>query len=412
VGINILNFYDRHLLGALAEPIRKEFNLSDTELGLLGSAFIWIYAIVGVPIGRMADRFSRTKILAAGLLVWSVLTAATAVVTNFWSLLATRLGVGIGEAVAAPAGTSLIGDLFPPHQRARALGLFMLGVPIGAALSFFLFGPIAQWFGWRLAAVTAAAPALILLPALFLIREPRTVPAGHSHGGASIRELLRIRTLWWIIASGALLNFNMYALGSFCPAFLSRVHGLSLRDSGIATGIVYAVGGIAGGVLAGRWGDHRQNSRMQLASMLTLIAAPAAWFGLLFPAGSVVPVVALLALSYAALNTYYALVYSSIQDIVPPDARGITMAIYFLAMYMCGASFGPLLTGSLSDLLARQAAEAAGSGAVTEAFRAVGLQQAMLIVPVLSVGLAIVLYGGSRTIAADVQRKHARMVAA
>jgi MFS family permease len=217
--------------------------------------------------------------------------------------------------------------------------------------------------------------------------------------------------LWWIIASGALLNFNAYAFATFLPAFLSRVHGLSLANSGIATGVVYLSGGVAGGVFAGYLGDwivhRRKNGRMLCAAVLALIAIPFACVGILQPAGSLYTAMVFLGLTYSALTTYYGLVYSAIQDIVAPDQRGATMAIYFMAMYLCGASFGPLLTGKLSDVLAHRAATLAGSATITEAFRAVGLQQAMLIIPVLCIALAFVLYMGSRTIIVDIARREA-----
>ncbi len=412
VAINILNFYDRHIPGALAEPIRKEFGLTDTQLGLMGSAFIWIYALIGLPLGHLADTASRKKILAAGMAVWSTLTAFAAFATSFPLLLVSRLGVAVGEAAAAPTATSMIGDLFPADKRSRPLGLFMLGVPLGGAISYFFSGAIAHSFGWRTAMVTAALPALFLLPALLLIREPirgASELAQPKVEKSSVWKILRIPTMWWIIASGALLNFNMYALASFLPAFLSRIHGLSLQNSGLATGIIYGIGGVSGGLLAGRWGDRivkqRTDGRLRLAASLALVAAPAAWFGLLSPAGLVLLAVLPWMLAYAAMNTYYALVYASIQDLVPPNARATTMAIYFMAMYLCGASFGPVLTGNLSDRLARHAATSAGSPVVTELFRATGLQQAMLVIPILSIALALVLYAGSRTITADIRRQ-------
>jgi MFS family permease len=222
--------------------------------------------------------------------------------------------------------------------------------------------------------------------------------------------------LWWIIASGVFVNFDMYAIGTFLPAMLSRIHGFSLAESGVYTGLVYLVGGVSGGLLAGAWGDRivhrRADGRMLSAAAFTVIAAPAALAGILLPKGSTLAVIGALALAYAALNSYYGLVYSSIQDIVPPARRGTTMAIYFMLMYMCGASFGPYLTGKLSDVLALRAAESAGSAVVTEAFRAIGLQQAMLVIPILSVCLAAVLWAGSRTIAADMSRRDAAMEAA
>ena len=412
--VNVLNFYDRHVPGALTEPIRKEFHLTDTQIGLLGSAFIWIYALVGLPLGRIADSASRKKLLAAAIVIWSSLTASAAFAGSFSMLLFSRIGVGVGEAACAPAATSWLGDLFPPDKRSRVLALFMFGVPVGGALSFFFSGPLAQAYGWRAAMGLAAAPALLLVPALLLLPEPQRGaseihPVPLSRG--SMWTILRIPTLWWIIASGALLNFNLYAIATFLPAFLSRIHGLSLASSGVASGTVYITGGLAGCLTAGYLGDaiirRRKDGRLRIAAMTSLAAAPLACLGVLQPRGALVLAVISLTLTYSLLTSYYGLVYSAIQDLVAPNQRGATMAIYFMAMYMCGASFGPLLTGRLSDFLAHRAAVLAGSASITEAFRAVGLQQAMLIIPVLSLALAFVLYFGSRAMLTDVVSREA-----
>jgi MFS family permease len=288
-------------------------------------------------------------------------------------------------------------------------------VPIGGALSYFFSGPIAQAFGphgWRVGMMAAAAPALLLIPALLLLREPARGAAETVHHEApagSVWSVLRIPTLWWIIASGALLNFNMYAYGTFLPAFLSRIHGLSLARSGIITGVAYGAGGILGGTLAGLWGDRiihsRKNGRMLSAAVIAWVGVPLAYFGISLPVGSIVLAVILLTLAIATLNAYYGLVYSSIQDVVAPAFRATAMSVYFMFMYLGGASFGPLLTGNLSDRLAHRAAAAAGAVKLTEAFKATGLQQAMIIIPVLSLALGVVLYFGSRTIVRDMQRR-------
>ena len=263
--------------------------------------------------------------------------------------------------------------------------------------------------------VIAAVPAFLLLPALLFLHEPER-GASETHASkeapASMFSVLRIPTLWWIIASGALLNFNMYAIGTFMPALLGRIHGLKVGPAGIATGILYITGGIAGGLLAGWIGDriiHKHKEwaaggggshfvgrralrlfRRDCSRRARLIAAVALW-----------------TVSYGSLNSYYGLVYSSIQDIVAPAQRGATMALYFMAMYLCGASFGPLLTGRLSDHFALRGGGCGGSATITDAARALGLQQAILIVPVLSVLLALVLYMGSRTIGGDIARREA-----
>lgn len=419
--INIFNFYDRNVAGALAEPMKKEFDLSDQQIGLLGSAFIWIYAIVGVPLGLMADRMKRKTLLVGGVIVWSVLTATNAFAQNFNHLLLARLGVGIGEAVVAPSATSWIGDLVPTSQRARALALFMLGVPVGGAMSYFLSGPIAQQFGWRVALVIAALPAILLVPPLLMLREPERgamdAPVLLRSGVASRESMwsvLKIPTLLWIIASGALLNFNMYAYGTFTVSFLIRVHGQPLSRAGMLTGLIMLTGGVAGGMLAGRIGDRiirvRKDGRLLAASLFALAGAPLAYFGVIQPNGSLVLAVILLALAYGSCNTYYGLVYSSIQEIVAPSLRATTMSIYFMIMYMCGASMGPLLTGALSDWRAKVAAQTAQSTLVTAAHKAIGLQEAMLIIPVLGLLLAIVLYAGSRTISRDIERRESLVV--
>jgi MFS family permease len=295
--INLLNFYDRQALGPLAEPIRREFHLTDTQLGWLGTIFTLLYAVVGVPFGRLADSWSRKKLLALGLIVWSSLTGAASLVTSYAMLVVTRLGVGVGEAVCAPAGTSWIGDLFPAHKRSRALAFFMMAVPLGTALSYMVSGPAAQKFGWRTALVIAALPALILTPALIFVREPRRgaseshVVAGHDIPAWS---LVRIPTLWWIaVLTGGLIGD-------------------------------YAI-------------RKRRDGRMLSAAGAALAAAPLALLSVMQPAGSWVAAIILMCASYGLLNVYYGTVYSALHDIVAPALRGTAMSIYFMAMYLCGA---------------------------------------------------------------------------
>lgn len=413
--INIVNFYDRHLGGALAEPMRHEFGLNDAQIGWIATAFTLLYAVIGLPLGRIADTGSRKKLLAGGVALWGMLTGFAAWAVNLPMLIFSRLGLGVGEAVCAPTATSWIGDLFPAQQRSKPLALFMLGIPVGGGLSYIFSGPIAQAFGWRRAMIVAAIPALLLAPVVLLLREPERGAAEPSlprtHG--SVWEVLRVPTFWWIVASGALINFNLYALATFLPAFLQRIHGLNVRDAGLATGLVYLIGGVAGGSLGGLWGDRivrrRRNGRMQAAALTALLAVPLSYWAVQQGPGGLALTVAFLTLTYALLNAYYGLVYASIHDIVAPALRGTAMAVYFLFMYLGGASFGPVLTGKLSDRLALRAATAAGSPAVTEAFKAVGLHQAMLVIPALSLGLALVLWAGSKTIARDFE--HSRSLA-
>ncbi|MBI3697924.1 MAG: MFS transporter, partial [Acidobacteria bacterium] len=257
--INTLNFYDRHILATVNEPLRRQYGFTDAQLGWLGTAFILLYAVVGVPLGRLADRSNRKLVLSAGLFLWSVLTALSGAAVGFWSLFLSRLGMGVGEAACAPVASSLIGDYYPASRRARALSLFMLGLPIGAALSYFISGAVAQAFGWRYAFLIAGLPGclLALVTVLMLVEPTRgaseTVQVGsRSRSGSPYLLVLSIPTMWWMIASGALHNFNMYALAAFLPSFLIRSHGVSLGVGGFVSGVLL---GAAGGV--GIWvGGH------------------------------------------------------------------------------------------------------------------------------------------------------------
>src|SRR5438034_1158369 len=170
--INLMNFFDRQIIGGVGEGIRREWALSDTALGLLGTVFTLLYAIVGLPLGRLSDRMERRWILSAGVFVWSVLTAASGITRNFSQLIVARLGVGIGEATCSPASTSLLGDLFPVTRRARAVAVWMLGLPLGLGLANGMGGWIAQHWGWRMAFYVAAVPGLVCAVAAWWIREP------------------------------------------------------------------------------------------------------------------------------------------------------------------------------------------------------------------------------------------------
>ena len=413
VAINVLNFYDRQVAGAVVEPVRKEFSLTDTQIGWLNTAFTVLYGVVGLPLGRLADRVSRKKLLAIGITIWALMTASARWISSYPFLVFARLGVGVGEATAAPTATSWIGDLFPPEKRSKPLALFMLGVPVGGALSFFFSGPIAQRLGWRIAMLAAAAPALLLIPLLLMLHEP-TRGASEKHApvakdAGSIWAVLRVPTFWWIAISGALVNFNLYAVATFFPAFFGRIHHMNVARAGITMGFVYAIGGVLGGSVAGIWGDRislrSRSGRMKIASVAALLAVPLTYFGIHQGYGSLAVAIPLLTVAYGLLNMYYGLVYASIQDIVAPALRGTSMAIYFLVMYLGGASWGTVIIGKMSDRFALHAAHLAGVYKVTEAFKAIGLQQALLMIPVLSFLLAVVLWAGSRTIEGDIQRR-------
>jgi predicted MFS family arabinose efflux permease len=414
--INLLNFFDRQLPGSLAEPIRKEFLLSDTALGLLATVVTLVYGIVGLPLGRLADKWPRTRIIALGAAVWSLLTGASGVAHSYFQLVVSRLGVGLGEATFAPAGQSLIGDLFAPQQRARAMGVFMLGLPAGIFLAYLSAGTIGATFGWRATFWFACIPGLLLAWLALRIQEPERGAADAPRAAAANLALespyaavLKLPTMRWIILSGVFHNFNMYAINTFQTPFLQRFHEMSLHQasttSAITLGAVGAIGLLLGGWLADKLSAKRRDGRLLLTACSMAIAAPCIFFAVNQPKGSIAAFMVLMGIGVTNMFVYYATVYAAIQDVIEPRLRGTAVAVYFCAMYVLGASFGPLGLGMLSDHFAHRAMHDAGAGAMTEAFKAVGLHNAMYAIPVLALLASAVLFAASRTVAGDMRKQ-------
>jgi predicted MFS family arabinose efflux permease len=442
--INLMNFFDRQIIGGVGEGIRREWGLSDTALGLLGTVFTLLYAVVGLPLGRLSDRKQRRLILAVGVFVWSLLTALSGAARSFSQLIVARLGVGVGEATCSPASTSLIGDLVPSSQRARAVAIWMLGLPLGLGLANGAGGWILQNWGWRNAFYVAAIPGILCaILALRIVEPPRGKKEEHAIG-ARQREgnpyllVLSIPTMLWIIVSGALHNFNMYALGSFVAPFLVRFHHISFQYAGWIAAAVYGFSGIiglsVGGALADRLYRTRVDGRLIVGCGSIVICTPLMFLGLGRPAGDLVGFAFLMGAGCGVMYAYYSTVYSTIHDVVEPSLRGTAMALYFCAMYLLGASLGPVGTGLVSDYYTFQAASAAGAVQslpfsdlmaaefrslvgeskgfdlrALEPYRAQGLHTAMYIVPILAGLLAVVLFAASRTVKNDVARLQAWM---
>ena len=410
--VNFLNFFDRVMPAVVLEPIRKEFALSDTMLGLLGTAFVLVYAIAGIPLGRFADRARRTRVLAGGVFAWSLLTAIGGAASSFTSMFLYRLGVGVGEAACAPAANSMIGDLYPSEKRARALGLFMLGLPLGTLAAFAIGGWIAQHHGWRYAFYIAAVPGVVVALVLLALPEPvrgsqETYRVDVSQAVAHpYRQVASIRTLWWLTLSGASLNFASYALSTFLPALMIRYHHATVEQAGIVGAVVFGLTGLISLTLGGQVADRIHQSfpygRLKFGAACLLLAAPLLWFGLDRPPGEIVVVTALLGFGWLLWFMYFVTVYPTVQDVVEPRLRATAMAVFFFFQYVLGAGFGTLVTGFLSDRLAADAMRAAGATEITDAMRALALQASLsMVVPlaVLLTGVALLL--ASRHFPAD-----------
>jgi MFS family permease len=435
---NLLNFYDRTIPAILNEPIRLEWGLNDLQLGLIGAAFTVIYAIAGLPLGRLADRGSRKRVMGWGIAVWSAFTAANAWAWSFGSFLVARMGVGVGEASYAPASTSLIGDLFPAERRSRALGLFMLGLPMGLLLAFFTVGPLVAAFGdWRSVFVVAALPGFVLAALMFLIREPargaseKVAMAAPGGTGASataaagalksvdaataspIRGVLRTRTILWLILSGLTVNFSAYAGNGFLVPLIQRYFGLGLTAAAVTTGFIVGVTGLigltAGGWVADKVYQRSARGRLVYGAGSLVVAALGTGAALSTGSSSVTLFAALFGLGWLAQYGYYTSVYPAIHDVVEPRLRATAVALYFAGMYLLGGAFGPVVVGGLSDALARSAMKRAGAVELSAEFRAVGLHDAMYLVPAALLLTAAFVYLASRTFAADARRMQERL---
>jgi MFS family permease len=414
--INAINFFDRQIGGVLAEPIRKEWGLTDIQVGWLATAFTLLYAAVGVPLGRLTDRSNRTRILSVGVLFWSLMTAAAGLTRNFVQLFLVRLGVGVGEATCAPAATSLIGDLYPAQQRSKAMSVFMMGLPIGIALSYLVSSQIAAKYGWRQAFFVAGIPGFLCSVAALFLREPeRGAKETHAVGsrqrdGSPYLLVLATPTMCWLILSGALHNFTMYAISAFQMPYLMRYHGASLTDAGRLSTLL-ALAGIPGLILGGFAGDAMRrrlaNGRLLAAALALLLSAPLTYLAVHASPGDLFGFGLFMALGGGLMFVYYSTVYSTIQDVIEPSLRGTAMALYFCAMYVFGASFGPVVTGFLSERFTQSAATASGVAVFTketlEPFRGVGLHTAMYAAPISVCLLAFVLFAASFTVRKDME---------
>ena len=411
---NVFNFFDRVVPSIVMEPIRLEWSLSDFQIGMLGTAFTIVYALAGIPLGRMADTGSRKKIMGWGLLLWSGLTAVNGAVQGFWGFLLARMGVGIGEASYGPAANSLIGDMFPANRRARAMGIFMMGLPVGLLLAFFTTGWIVQAFGsWRAPFFVAAIPGVLLALLMFKLREPQrgaaeVVAVNSALIVNPIRTILATPTMWWLVLAGLCYNFATYANTSFMVPMLQRYFGLELTQASMSVGVIVGVTGLfalpLGGWIADRLHERVRNGRLLFGGVSLLLTSFCTGIALVAGQIDVLWFVGLFALGWVFAYNFYTCVYTAVQDVVEPRLRATAMALFFAGLYLLGGGLGPLIVGGLSDYLAQQAMLSAGVSEMSEAFRALGLHSAMYLVPVAMALTGMFLLIAMRTFSQDAQK--------
>jgi MFS family permease len=367
----VFNFVDRQVMTILIEPIKMEFGASDTQMGLLsGLAFALFYATLGIPVARLADRWSRRNVLAISMTTWSAVTALCATATGFWHLLLLRIGVGIGEAGGTPPSQSLLADYFPPEKRAFAQGILATAPNIGILVGLFGGALIAEAYGWRSVFLVFGIPGVLLAILIQLtIKEPLKVTASASEEGvglfATLDNIFRLPSFAHIMVGVGFTGIAGYGLGVWSPSFLVRVHNMSLVDAGLYLGLIGVFGGglgtISSGLLVDRLARRDKRWQLWLPAIGIFLALPTQLAFLLWPAehrlvmGDVDVPFALVFMGLSAVfaSFWIAPSYAAVQNLVPQYWRTQASALMLLAINLLGMGLGPLLVGMLSDLLSQ-----------------------------------------------------------
>ncbi len=351
------NFVDRQILGILAGPIKAELQLSDTQLGVLGGiAFAALYSTLAVPLALLADRTSRTWVITGSLAVWSGFTALCGLATSFWQLFAARLGVGVGEAGGVAPSYALIADYFPPRERARALAVYSLGIPLGAALGVMFGGYIAARVDWRTAFVAVGLAGVVIAPLFRLIvREPvRALKSSQTTPLKAVFPMLAKKRSFWLLALGAASSSMLgYGFAFWFPQLLQRSFGLDLVQTSQFYGGVLLLGGVAGvlggGMIGDRLGARDRGRFASIPALAFLLAVPLFAAGIL--SGSVALAFALFIIPQALAYVWLGPVITAVQHLVPAKMRATASASFLLINNLVGIGGGTFALGALSDAL-------------------------------------------------------------
>jgi predicted MFS family arabinose efflux permease len=365
--VYILNFLDRQIVGILAEPIKRDLDLSDTQIGLMtGLAFALFYTLLGLPIARYADRSGsdRVRLISVSLAIWSAMTMVSGYAQNFVQILLARIGVGIGEAGCTPAAHSLITDAVEPSKRSSAIAFYGLGIPIGSLLGLVIGGALNDAFGWRAAFLFVGLPGVLMAIALpFLLREPRRdrlaaqIEADSAitpvSSGDAFRELAASRAFVMLVIAASFTAFLSYGKGVWTTILFIRSFGLSPGQTGLALGLTLGIAGMvgtwAGGWIADRFGKADKRHILTSPAIGMAVAAPILFAGY---AASDWRLCLILLIMPTLLNSfYYGPTYACVQGLVRPQTRAVASATMLFGQNLIGLGLGPLFFGILSDAL-------------------------------------------------------------
>ena len=353
--VSTFGYLDRQVIGILAQPIKLDLHLTDTQLGALGGlAFALLYVVLGIPLAALADRTSRSWVITVSFALWSGFSALCGFATGFWQLFSLRLGVGVGEAGGTAPSYALIADYFPESRLARAIAIYGLGIPIGLASGALLGGYIAQVVRWQTAFIVAGIAGLLIAPVFKLIVRdlPRPAIRPAQVPVSTVLKLLARKPSFWLMSVGAGLSSMIgYGLGFWVPSVLIRSFHFNLIDVGQFGGSLILIGGtigvLGGGWLASRLGGRDRGIYAKLPAIAWVATAPfyaaalltssPTWSWLWF-------------LPPNALNIlWFAPVTTAVQHLVPPPMRATASAAFLLINNVIGLGFGTIVLGAMSD---------------------------------------------------------------
>jgi MFS transporter, Spinster family, sphingosine-1-phosphate transporter len=351
--INFVNYIDRSVLFAVQPLVQAEFKFSDTKYGLLTTFFFVFYMAVAPFIGIAGDRYSRKKIVFAGIFLWSGATLLTAVAHDYATLLIRHTVVAIGESSYATIAPSLLADLFPEERRGRMLSLFYLAIPVGTAMGYILGGSLGHRFGWRTPFYVAALPGFLFAVIFLLLPEPARGSSDHlaaTPDRATLRGLGSNGAFWTATLGMAMMTFALGGISIFLPKFLSQYRGMSLDNANLLLGLSIGSNGIVATLSGGWLGDHllrKSDSAYYLVSAASMTLGIPAMLVALYVAGrpmmpGIVVAEFLLLLSTGPLN-------AAIVNSVSANIRSSAIGVNLIVIHLLGDAFSPPLMGYISD---------------------------------------------------------------
>jgi MFS family permease len=370
--LNIINMVDRNLITSFGADIINDLNLSDFQFGLLtGPIFVVFYSIAGLFMGALADRVHRPRLIAAALVLWSVLTALAGMAKNFTQIGLTRLFIGIGESAMTPSALSMLADMFPKAKRGTATGIYYLGVPLGAGASFIVAGILGPMIGWRNCFIVLGGFGVLLVLVLLFLKDPKRGAMEKDDRVTTEQQAIRLigsswryvisdvfavlkssPALFWTMIGAVILHIPIGA-GQFAIVWLERERGFGPGEISTTYGLIYIVFGTAGTLLGGMLSDWYQarfkGGRVRFLAYLMLCMTPIL-ISFRFVDTSSTLFYVLMAGSMFGISSIYGPIFSTVQDITPAQLRGVMTGLLLVGFNLLGVGIGAMMTGGLSDV--------------------------------------------------------------